>query len=629
MFEAMNLAILIGAGLIAISTFTSLISFRIGAPLLLVFLAVGLVAGEDGPGGLHFDDAPAAYFIGSVALAVILFDSGFNTQLRTVRTALGPSLVLASVGVLLTAGLVGVAAHLLLGLDWLEAFLLGSIVSSTDAAAVFFLLRVGGITLRDRVRATLEVESGSNDPMAIFLTITLIKVISADTAANSTAIGFIEAFGRQMGFGLLAGAAGGLLIVLVVQRLKLEAGLYPIVVLSLALCVFAATGMFDGSGFLAVYIAGLVAGNSRLPALPLLRRFQDGMTWFSQIAMFLTLGLLATPSQFLDIALLAAALALFLTLIGRPLAVWLSLLPFGFSRNETTFVAWVGLRGAVSILLAILPIVAELPNGRLLFNVTFVIVMTSLLVQGWTIRPMAKWLGLIVPPRIGPVDRVELELPGHASHELIAYRIADESPVAKGERLPRWARPSLIVRDGRSIRVHDAGRLRTGDYVYIFALPRLVGLLDRLFARPAGIDPADREFFGDFAIDPQTKMSDLADAYGIALAAEEASLNAADFVSKHLQGAPGVGDRVALDSVELIVREFDEAGEIAGIGLAFEPSRAAQPKLPLFQNRAEIIATLRGWRERRRQRRRQQQNGGLANAIAEGAKPQDDPPAAS
>jgi cell volume regulation protein A len=592
MFEAMNLAILIGAGLIAVSTFTSLISFRIGAPLLLVFLVVGLVAGEDGLGGLRFDNARVAYFIGSVALAVILFDSGFNTNFRTVRTALGPALTLATAGVILTAGLVGAAAHHLLNLPWLEAFLLGAIASPTDAAAVFFLLRVGGITVRDRVRSTLEVESGSNDPMAIFLTITLVEIIASEAARETVVLDVLKSFAQQLCLGLLTGLAGGQLIVLVVNRLKLEAGLYPIVVLSLALCLFAATGMVDGSGFLAVYVAGLMAGNSQLHALPMLRRFQNGMTWFSQIAMFLTLGLLATPSQFFDIALPAVLLALLLTLIARPVAVWICLLPFRFTRNETTFVAWVGLRGAVSILLAILPIVANLPNGRLLFNVAFIVVMTSLLLQGWTIRPMARWLGLIVPPRIGPVERVELELPGRASHELIAYRIAPGSPVAKGGRIPRWARPSLIVRDGRSLRLHEAGRLRAGDYVYIFAPPKLVRLLDRLFARPADLDPSDRDFFGDFVIDPDTRISDLAEAYGFAVSAEEAKLSVADFIHRRLHGTVEIGDRISVGTVELIIREFDDAGEIASIGLAVEPSRAARPKLPLFQSRGEIRDTL-------------------------------------
>jgi potassium/hydrogen antiporter len=598
MLEAMNLAILIGAGLIAVSTFTSLISYRIGAPLLLIFLGVGLFAGVDGPGGLEFDNARIAYFIGSIALAVILFDSGTNTSMRSVRASFGPAVVLATLGVVLTAALTGAAAHYVLGLPWLQSFLLGSIIGSTDAAAVFFLLRVGGITIRERVRSTLEVESAANDPMAIFLTMTLVEIIASGATSEAAGLQVLEEFARQFGIGLVSGLAGGQLIISIISRLKLEAGLYPIVVLSLALCLFAATGMVGGSGFLAVFIAGIMAGNSQVHALPLLRRFQDGMTWFSQIAMFLTLGLLATPSQFPDIALAAVLLAVFLTVVGRPIAVWICLLPFGFSRNETTFVAWVGLRGAVSILLAILPIVAEEPNGRLLFNITFLMVIISLLLQGWTIPPTARWLGLVVPPRVGPVDRVELELPGRASHELIAYRIAPDSPVAKGKRIPHWARPSLIVRDGRSLRVHDAGRLRAGDYVYIFAAPKLVHLLDRLFARPAEIDLSDRDFFGDFVIDPGTQISNLAEAYGFAVEPEAIKLSAADFIQRRLNGAVEIGDRVAVDGVELIVREFDDEGEIASIGLAVEPSRAARPKLPVFQSRGEILDNLARLRSR-------------------------------
>jgi potassium/hydrogen antiporter len=620
MFEAMNLAILIGAGLIAASTFTSLISLRIGAPLLLVFLAVGLLAGEDGLGGLTFDDAATAYFIGSLALAIILFDSGFNTPVRTIRAAFGPAVVLATVGVLLTAGLVAIAAQRLLLLSWPEALLIGAIVGSTDAAAVFFLLRVGGITLRDRVRSTLEVESGSNDPMAIFLSMMLVEIISAEKGLETVGWEFLGSFALSMGMGLACGLAGGFAILAVITRLKLETGLYPVVVLSLALVVFAATGIINGSGYLAVYVAGVVAGNARPHGMLTLRRFQDGMSWFSQIAMFLTLGLLASPSQFLNVALPAVLLALFLMFLGRPLAVWICLLPFGFSRNETTFVAWVGLRGAVSILLAILPIVADLPNGRLLFDVAFIVVLTSLLVQGWTIRPMARWLGLIVPPRLGAVERVELDLPGQATHELVAYRIAPDSPVARGERIPRWARPSLIVREGRSIRLHDAGRLRAGDYLYIFAAPNLVPLLDRLFARPANLDLSDREFFGDFVIAVDTKMGELAEAYGFEVSEADASANVADFLTRRLQGMPEVGDRIAVEPVELIVRELTDGRAIASIGLAVEPSRAARPKLPLFQSRQEIRAglrrRLRWWK---RKRRPKNGNGGMSKPGGSGA----------
>ena len=291
----MSLAILIGAGLVAVSIFTSVLASRLGAPLLLLFLGLGLLVGEDGL-GLRFDNAPLAYLVGSVALAVILFDSGFATRIRTLRSVAGPALALATVGVLLTTSITAVAAHLLFGFDWIQALLMGAIVSPTDAAAVFFLMRVGGITVRDRVRATLEIESGTNDPMAIFLTATLVAVLAGEGAGASLGWSLAESFALQLGLGAAFGAVGGLAIVQAVDRVELEPGLYPLVVLGLALLLFAATNLAGGSGFLAVYLAGLLAGNAELRPAAALRRFLEGMTWLAQIAMFLTLGLLASPS---------------------------------------------------------------------------------------------------------------------------------------------------------------------------------------------------------------------------------------------------------------------------------------------------------------------------------------------
>jgi len=601
MIETMLLAILIGAGLVVFSIFTSLIAFRFGAPLLLIFLGIGLAAGVDGIGGIDFENVEAAYFIGSIALAVILFDSGLGTRLTTFRLVAGPAIVLATLGVLLTAALLAVPAHYLLGFDWLEALLLGALVGSTDAAAVFFLLRVGGIRIRERVRATLEIESASNDPMAIFLTVTLVSLIAAgEIGPQHATSAFLEAFVLQMGLGLLAGLAGGWLVVQTVNRVTLETGLYPIVVIGLALCLFSVTSMLGGSGFLAVFVAGLIAGNLRMRGGLLLRRFQEGLTWLAQITMFLVLGLLATPSEFPAIVWQAVALALALTFFARPLAVWLCLLPFGFRRDESSFIAWVGLRGAVSILLAILPIVGGLENGQLFFNTAFIIVLTSLLIQGWTIRPMARWLGLIVPPRIGPLEKVELELPGAARHELVVYRISANSPVARGERIPRWARPSLIVRDGRSMRIHEAGRLGAGDYVYIFVPPNFIGLLDRLFASPAEIGDSDSDYFGAFTLDPERPIGDVARSYGFAVDEEAAGLTVADYLRKRLGGAIGRGDRLPLPPVELIVREVDEEHRVLAVGLGLEPGGDAAERIPFFQSYHEIAAALRRLASHRR-----------------------------
>ena len=453
MEHAIYLVTLVGTALVLAAAFSSLIAFRFGAPLLLLFLCIGLATGTDGL-GIQFDNARIAYFAGSLALAVILFDSGFGTPLNALRQAAGPALSLATVGVLLTTGLFGAAAYYLLDLTWLESFLLGAAVASTDAAAVFFLLRAGEINLRERVRATLEVESGTNDPIAIFLTITLVEIIAAhaDPEAKVLVTNLVLGFLLNMGLGAVVGVLGGIAIVRLVDRLNLDHGLLPIFVLTLSLMVFAAAGAIGGSGFLAVYLAGLVAGNSDIRAVTILKRFQDGMSWLAQIIMFLILGLFATPSQFPAIMVPAVLLGLFLIFIARPLAVWLCLIPFRLPRPEVAFVSWVGLRGAVSILLAITPLLGGLENGRLIFNTAFIIVLVSLVFQGWTVGPLARRLGLIVPARLGPLDKVELELPGSAHHELLAYRVAHGSPVARGERIPRWARPSRSTSEGRAQR---------------------------------------------------------------------------------------------------------------------------------------------------------------------------------
>ncbi|WP_119458357.1 potassium/proton antiporter [Rhodospirillaceae bacterium SYSU D60014] len=597
MLEAMYPAILIGAGLITVGAFTSLIAFRIGAPLLLIFLGLGLIAGEDGL-GIVFDDADAAYFIGSVALAVILFDSGFGTSLAAFRRVAAPAITLATVGVVLTAGLVGAAAYYIADFSLFEALLMGAIVSSTDAAAVFFLLRVGGITLKDRVRSTLEIESASNDPMAIFLTITLVEFLASGTGLTDVTSTFIIGFLRQMGVGLVLGLVGGFLVVQVVNRLTLESGLYPIIVLGASLMLFAAVSLLGGSGFLAVFVAGLYAGNQKMRAIASLRRFQDGMTWLAQIIMFLVLGLLATPSQFPAIALQAVAIAVFLTFIGRPLAIWLCLLPFRYQRNEEAFISWVGLRGSVSILLAIVPFVGGLENGQVFFNIAFIIVLTSLLVQGWTISPAARWLGLIIPPRIGPLEKFELELPGGAHHELIAYRVVPDSPVARGERIPRWARPSLVIREGRSMRYQLAGRLKAGDYVYLFIAPRYMRLLDRLFASPAKLAGDDAEFFGEFQIDPGKTLADLEKAYNVALPTHAPETTIESFMVERLGGRTEVGDRVPYGPIDLIVREVDESGAIKAVGISLDRGTTPGAQIPLFVNIHEILDALRarlGW----------------------------------
>ncbi len=593
--DSINIAILIGAGLVALSTLTSLASQRFGAPLLLVFLGIGLLAGEDGLLGIEFDSGAAAYFIGSLALAIILFDSGFETPFRSYRVAAYPALTLATLGVIVTAGIVGVAAHYLFGIGWIEGMLLGSIVASTDAAAVFFLLRVGGINLRERVKATLEIESGANDPMAIFLTMMFVELAASRGDPDfGFSVTFILSFIKQIGLGLVVGAIGGLALAAMMNRLKgLDAGLFPITCLASALVVFAAGGLIGGSGFLAAYVAGVVAGNRRINFAHRVRRFQVGMTWLAQIGMFLTLGLLATPSEFGSAILPAIGLAIVLIFLARPIAVWLCLLPFKFKWREKLFVGWVGLRGAVSIMLAILPGLGGVEGGPLFFNIVFVMVLASLMVQGWTIGLTAQMLNMLAPAEPGFIDRVEVELPGGAELELVGYRIHPESSVAKGERIPRWARPLLIMRGKEALSVHNSGLLRPDDRVYLFAAPRQVAALDAIYASPA--DEARPEAAGDFIIEGSVWYDELVQQYGLPEPRHAEPEKIANFLEREFSGKPVVGDRLSVGPVDLIVNTIDDAGRIDKVGIITDP--AVTSERTIAQRTAEWIKSrVRGMR---------------------------------
>lgn len=587
MDQGLYLVTLVGTALVLAASFSSLIAFRYGAPLLLLFLGIGLASGTDGL-GIEFDNANLAYFVCALALAVILFESGFGTPVSMLRQAAGPALALATIGVLLTTGLFGVAAHAMTNLDWVESLLLGAAVASTDAAAVFFLLRAGNINLRDRLRSTLEIESGTNDPIAIFLTLTLVTVIASREVPDAVGISADLAVGfvTHMGLGAIVGYGGGYAVVRLIERFDIDHGLLPIFVLTLAMLIFAAAGAIHGSGFLAVYVAGLFVGNAGVRHAATIKRFHDGLSWLAQIIMFLVLGLYANPSEWIPILPVGIALGLFLALIARPVAVWLCLFPFGFSRPETVFVSWVGLRGAVSLLLALLPITGGLEDGRLIFNLAFIVVLVSLIVQGWTVGTLARRLGLIVPARSGPLDKVELELPGSAHHELLAYRVVAGSPVERGQRIPRWARPSLVVREGRSIKFQDAGRIAAGDLVYIFVSDKYPRLLDKLFASRAAVDPEDADIFGDFAVDPTRPSSDLEAAYGASLTEAERKMSIGSLMTARL-GRPEYADRMTLAPIELIVRDLDEDGKIVAVGVSFEPT-PVQTKAPLLLKPAEM-----------------------------------------
>jgi len=464
--------------------------------------------------------------------------------------------------------------------------MLGAIIASTDAAAVFFLLRVGGLNLRDRVKATLEIESGANDPMAIFLTIALVELAASKTGLTAGAgLEFLGVFITQIGLGLAFGLIGGLGVTALLARLKdLDAGLYPITGLSAALIVFALSGLLGGSGFLSAYVAGVVAGNRRVRFAHRIRRFQVGMTWLAQIGMFLTLGLLATPSEMGGAIVPGLVLSFFLILVARPLAVWLCLAPYRFKWREKLFVGWVGLRGAVSIMLAILPGLNGVEGGQMFFNIIFVMVVTSLIVQGWTIGVSARVLNMVAAPDAGAVNRIEFELPGEGELELLGYRIHPGSAVAKGERIPRWARPVLILRGGVMHTIHSAGALKAGDHVYLFARPRAIDSLDRIYARASDSD--DPDIYGDFIMRRETKAGDLAREYGLAPFSDDPEVEIGAFIEAQHSSPPKRGDRLSIGDIDLIVHSVDDAGRVATVGLAIDP--AANP-----ENRLQAVAARR------------------------------------
>jgi len=406
--DLLVLPLLAAALLVFFSVLAGLFSARVGFSFLLVFLLAGILAGEDGPGGIVFDDVNLSFWVGNVALAVILLDGGLRTDFATFRTGLKPALLLASVGVVMSAALTAFGAWWLMGLDWRLAMLLGSIVGSTDAAAVFALLRSSGVRLNERVAATLEIESGMNDPMAVYLTIAFIGIALAGTggtAADGGALGpwgeAIKALVQQFGLGGVIGGVAGVALAALLKRsfprfaaqqqgAASGGGILALLCVSLGLAVFAATSWVGGSGFLAVYVMGVTArARAREAVAPALSAL-DGYAWLSQAAMFLLLGLLLTPHQLLPGLAPALGVAAFLLLVARPLTVWLCLLPFHFERREVLYISWVGLRGAVPIVLAVFPLMAGVPGARTLFNAAFVVVLTSLILQGSTIALAAQ-----------------------------------------------------------------------------------------------------------------------------------------------------------------------------------------------------------------------------------------------
>lgn len=480
------------AVLLLVGVLASKMSTRLGVPAVLLFLGIGMLAGSEGPGGIEFDDFTEAQTIGIVALAFILFAGGLDTRWASARPVLGPGIALATAGVLITAVVAGVVAGAVLELSFAEGLLLGAIVSSTDAAAVFSVLRSRSVGLRGRLRPLLEFESGSNDPMAVFLTIGFMEIVNAP---GTSVVSLVPLFAQQMTVGATVGYVIARVAVVGINRLRLEYdGLYPVMTIAVVLLVYAGTAALGGSGFLAVYIAGLVMGNHEFLHKQSLVRFHDAIAWLMQIAMFLVLGLLVSPSDLAAVAGSALFVSVVLILVARPASVFTSL-AFRSRMNvrEKLLVSWVGLRGAVPIVLATFPEVEELPNADTMFNTVFFIVLTSVLLQGTTIPLVARRLHVDAPLERRRRPVMAFDTPsrdGSRLHELV---VPPGSPAAWKQivdlHLPAGALIVLITRGDEYVIPQGATALEPGDELLVLADDTGIARVRTIVTAPATPGP--------------------------------------------------------------------------------------------------------------------------------------------
>jgi len=464
--------LLLGSVLLFISIIASKTSFKLGVPTLILFLVVGMLAGSDGPGGIYFNDPRLAQFLGVVALTFILFSGGLDTKWESVKPVFWQGLSLSTLGVLVTAALVGVFTSYLLGITLAEGLLLGAIVSSTDAAAVFSILRTRSVGLKGNLRPTLEFESGSNDPMAYFLTISLtFVVLNPDTSV----LVLIPKFFKGMILGAACGFAMGKIMIWLVNKIRLDvAGLYPVLVLSLVFFTFSFTDFIGGNGFLAIYISGIILGSSNFIHKKSLMKFYDGQAWLMQIVMFLSLGLLVYPSKIVPILGSGILISAFLIFAARPIAVFLSLsFAKGLNFRKKLFISWVGLRGAAPIVFATYPMLAGVHYADTIFNLVFFISVSSVVLQGSMLPIVARWLHVSVPGSIKRNFPLDIELKEDIKSELVELDIPHNSPIA-GKAvvqigMPKGALIVLIHRNQKYISANGDTVIEANDHLLVMA----------------------------------------------------------------------------------------------------------------------------------------------------------------
>lgn len=570
--EFICLPIIFFTGLLLISILTSLFSIRFGIPLILLFIIIGIIVGSQQTVLLFtgFLTPQNVFFIGSVALALILFESGFSTPIDTFKHYAFPSIVLASVGVVLSVLLLIPIILFVLPISFTEAFLLSSIIGSTDAAAVFFLLRSHGLKLKPKIQATLEIESGSNDPMAIFLTFLCITLLSTPFTDHSTTIlSFLSYFLMQISIGIGCGFLLFYMLKKAIYKLPLEQALYPLFVLSVVMLGFAIITFVGGSGYLALYLCGLFLGNSSVKAHSTLTKFLQTIAWLSQILMFTILGIFVHYKQLiavLPIALLCGSVLIF---VVRPLMVFSILSLFKrYTHLEKIFISFVGLRGATSVLLALTPILYGFPFGLIFFNVIFIMVLLSLTLQGLLIPLIAKKCQVLLPNNGPEPQKTEIDLPDLIRSSLISYELGEYSAVLCGQNLPKWAHPLLLKRQNIVFQSNNIPSFQKGDIVYVFApSENQIPLLDRLYANLNSQD--ELKIWGVFPISPNAMMKDLKLLYGIELSENKLNMTINDFIQNAFPEA-NVGDRISLGNIDLIIRSRNQES-ITHIGIDIIP----------------------------------------------------------
>lgn len=547
--------ILLSAILILIGVISSKLSARLGLPVLVLFLLVGMLAGESGIGGIAFDNPTAAHALGSLALALILFDGGLQTSIASIRVVWKPSAILATVGVLITAAITGLAAAYVLNLPLLEGLLVGAIVGSTDAAAVFSLLRNAGIYINTRLKSILEIESASNDPMAIFLTVGLLEVITNDMPLG---LGLLQLFALQMGIGALVGISTGWFAVRMINRINfLASGLYPVTIVAFGLLAFGVAANLNGSGFLAIFLAGVFIGNSRFAFQRSTLLFHDGLAWLSQITMFVVLGLLVSPTELLDVWVEGLIISCVLMFIARPFIVVPVLKLFNFNAREITLVSWVGLRGSVPIILAIFPLMYGLPNAPLIFNVVFFVVLISATLQGSTLPLSARRLGLSEPAPATPAATLEITALNDIHADIVEYTLGEHSRAA-GQLLARMALPdgtvvAMITRQNMVIPPRGSTTLQKGDHLFVVMRPDTRAHVDFVFSDKEEVSPEEMPA-PEVALRGSTTIDDIRRCYGLQLPGA-GYLTLADVIRAQ-ENQPTEGTTVTIEHFTLVVQSM-------------------------------------------------------------------------